>query len=1096
MLLAKNTDGYKNLCRVVSAGYLRDDAGDVAIATRDKVKENSSDIIALSSCLHGEFAYLVQALMDVSANPLHDLENPSEECALIVKALKSHVAFMKECYGENYYVELIDNNLKPQKKILPVLVDVAKFFELSIVATADCHYLNIDDDEAHAVLTSVKNDLKARDIGRRNKSAEFHMLSNEEMISKYGHWEEALDNQSKIAEQCHVELTFGKYFLPQFELEGDEDINDALVRLSKEGLNERFEVLKPQYGKDLDEEAEKVYWDRLDFELDIIIKMGFPGYFLIVQDFINWAKDHDIPVGPGRGSGAGSLIAYALKITDLDPIKFNLIFERFLNPERVSMPDFDVDFCQERRDEVIQYVTRKYGADNVAQITTFGKMKAKAALRDVGRVLGLGYGKVDRIAKLIPNELDITLKDALEREPRILEEARKDELIEQMVNLALQLEGMSRHTSVHAAGVVISEGGMDNYVPVYKSEDGALITQYEMKNAEKVGLVKFDFLGLKTLTVIQKAVKLIQKSKDPEFNIETIEIESKPVYDLVSTAASVGIFQLESSGMQALLSKLQPSRFEDIIAVVALFRPGPLGSGMVDDFIERKHGRQEIEYLHPDLEPILDDTYGIILYQEQVQKIAASLASYSLGEADLLRRAMGKKKPEEMEKQKVRFISGCRENKVDEAIAEELFDLMAKFAAYGFNKSHSAAYGLVSYQTAFLKTYYPEEFMAAIMTCDLDNTEKLVRYIEECRRMKFKIYPPDINRSKLEFDVPGPKSVGYGLAAIKGVGGSSLEAIINDRDQNGPYNSLTDLAKRINLQKVGKKTLELLSEAGAFDNFGSSRDAVKAAIPEMVKFSESHHSNQSTGQVLLFADDVVEDNMVDLAKFEEDIAKAGSSESKIEWLLKEKKGLGVFLSGHPMDLYQDDAKRYGQFKIKDIPNKVGNRDVHYVGFLTGTSERLTKTNKKMAYINLEDETGSWEGVMFEKDLPEVLPPANSIVHVKASIAKSFDGSSISLKVDSINLLEDVRKELTKKVEIEIQSEKDLSPNGMVKQKSLVNQLGGLVNTHPGKTPREVNLKYGRVLIRINPRQSGVDLNDEFIQHVKKLDAKTVSIRCF
>ena len=732
---------------------------------------------------------------------MEQLESPNEECQDIVTALNAHVAFMKDCYGDDYYIELIDNNLSMQKAMLPLLVELAHHYKLPIVATADSHYLNPEDDEAHSVLTSVKNDLKQSDIARRNKEAQFHVFTNDEMIDKYGRWSEALDNQSKIAEQCHVELTFGTYFLPKFELEGSEDINDALKRLSAEGLEDRLVTLRKQYGPEFDKEAEKAYWDRLDFEIGIIVKMGFPGYFLIVQDFINWAKDHDIPVGPGRGSGAGSLIAYALRITDLDPLKFNLIFERFLNPERVSMPDFDVDFCQERRDEVIQYVTRKYGADNVAQITTFGKMKAKAALRDVGRVLELGYSKVDRIAKLIPNELDITLKEALEREPRILEEAKKDDVIDKMVELALKLEGMCRHTSVHAAGVVISEGGMDNYVPVYKSEDGVLITQYEMKNAEKVGLVKFDFLGLKTLTVIQKAVKLIQKSKDPKFNIETIDIESKPVYDLVSSAASVGIFQLESSGMQALLSKLKPSRFEDIIAVVALFRPGPLGSGMVDDFIERKHGRQEIEYLHPNLETILDDTYGIILYQEQVQKIAASLASYSLGEADLLRRAMGKKKPEEMAKQKVRFISGCRKNKVDEAIAEELFDLMAKFAAYGFNKSHSAAYGLVSYQTAYLKAFYPAEFMAAIMTCDLDNTDKLVRYIEECRRMNFKIFPPDINRSKLEFDVPCEKAVGYGLAAIKGVGGASLEAIIKERETNGKYESLTDLAKRINLQK-------------------------------------------------------------------------------------------------------------------------------------------------------------------------------------------------------------------------------------------------------------------------------------------------------
>lgn len=1097
VLLAKSTEGYKNLCRVVSSCYLRHDFSGTPRAPLHSLQANARDLIVLSSCLKGEFAYLCQQLVALSSDPIEELRSPqSVESEVVVGALNAHVAFMKETYGENYYVELIDNNLPSQRQMLPVLVAVAYHYDLPIVATADCHYLHRDDSEAHAVLTSVKNDLKQSQLVRRNKSAEFHMFSNQEMHAKYSQWPEALENQAKIAGQCQVELSFGTYFLPQFELAGSENVDDALRRLSQEGLEERLTLLRVQYGESFNDEVEKVYHRRLDYELGIIIKMGFPGYFLIVQDFINWAKNQDIPVGPGRGSGAGSLIAYALRITDLDPIKFNLIFERFLNPERISMPDFDVDFCQERRDEVIQYVSQKYGEDNVAQITTFGKMKAKAALRDVGRVLELGYTKVDRIAKLIPNELDITLKDALEREPRILEEAKKDELIEKMVDLALKLEGMSRHTSVHAAGVVISEGGMDNYVPVYKSEDGALITQYEMKNAEKVGLVKFDFLGLKTLTVIQKAVNLIRKEKDPNFDIERIDIESKPVYELVSSAASVGIFQLESSGMQALLSKLKPSRFEDIIAVVALFRPGPLGSGMVDDFIERKHGRQEIRYLHPDLEPILKDTYGIILYQEQVQKIAAALASYTLGEADLLRRAMGKKKPEEMAKQKARFMSGCKKNNIDEAISEELFELMAKFAAYGFNKSHSAAYGLVSYQTAYLKTFYPEEFMAAIMTCDLDNTDKIVRYIEECRRMNFKIFAPDINRSKLEFDVPEPRSVGYGLEAIKGVGGSSIQKIIEERDRGGCFQSLTDLAKRINLQKVGKKTLELLTEAGAIDSFGASRAAVMASIPEMVKFSESHHVNSSSGQVLLFADDDVEENMVDLARFEEDLVRQGRTGSQLEWLRKEKKSLGVFLSGHPMDLYADEVKTFGQLQIKDIPNKVGSKNLTLVAFLTGISERLTKNNKKMAYINLEDQTGSWEGIMFEGDLPDIYPEANGVVVVKAAVSKSYDGNSISLRVESIVPLEIVRRNLTKGIEIQISSSRKLSAQDLGQQKSTMSKIAKLLAASPGSTPVGVILKYGRVQVKIKPGQKGVELTEDLFQSLKKMDPDMVHLNCY
>lgn len=1090
VILGKNIEGYRNLCRLVSSGYLRGQNSEIPVAPCGALEKNGDHIIALSSCLQGEFASLVHELVLHSKDPILSLKNPCSETQDIVAALGEHVAFMEASFGKgNYFIELIDNGLLAQKHLLPFIVACAYHFDLPLVASCDCHYLTPDDADAHAVLTAVKNDLKISNLAGRNKDATFHLYTNEEMIQKYGQWPDSLDNIAKIVDQCDLEFKFGEYFLPKFELENDESIDEALTRFAKEGLTERLNHLRPLYGKDFGPEQEKVYWQRLDYEVGVITKMGFPGYFLIVQDFINWAKDNDIPVGPGRGSGAGSLVAYALKITDLDPLKFNLIFERFLNPERVSMPDFDVDFCQERRDEVIEYVTRKYGSENVAQITTFGKMKAKAAVRDVGRVLELGYGRVDRIAKLIPNELDIKLQDALDREPRILNEAKKDDLIQRLVDLALKVEGMSRHTSVHAAGVVISEGGMENYVPVYKSEDGSLITQYEMKNAEKVGLVKFDFLGLKTLTVIQKAVKLIRASKDPNFNIESIDIESKPVYDLISSAASVGIFQLESSGMQALLTKLQPSRFEDIIAVVALFRPGPLGSGMVDDFIERKHGRQEIEYLHPSLETILDDTYGIILYQEQVQKIAASLASYSLGEADLLRRAMGKKKPEEMAKQKVRFISGCLKNGVEEDIAEELFDLMAKFAAYGFNKSHSAAYGLVSYQTAYLKTYFAEEFMAAIMTCDLDNTDKIIRYIEECRRMGFRIFPPDINRSMLAFDVPGPKSVGYGLAAIKGLGGSSIEAIIKEREKNGAFVSLTDLARRVNLQRVGKKTLELLVQAGALDSFSASRDALTEAIVEMVNYSESHHNNKSTGQVLLFADDAVEDNLLDVAAFEASIQNEHKKVSDLEWLLRERKNLGVFLSGHPISLYQHDVKRFGQVKLKDIPKHVGKKDLSFVAFLTGVSERLTKSNKKMAYIQLEDETGSWEGVMFEKDIPDEFPEPSSLVVVKAGISKSYDGASINLRVSHLAPLEDVRREMIKKAEIHItvcESDHAKDLKDAERKKDVLRKIAALFHMNPGATPVTINLIYGRSKVKISSKTHKVDLTDNLYQSMQKL----------
>ncbi len=1083
VLLAKNVDGYKSLIKVVSYGFLDEGGGSVPLIQEARLNEFSSELIALSGCLKGEFGFLVSQLLDVAADDFRAaLESPSEAAAPIVTALRAHVERMRARYGEGYYIELINNNLSAQKRILPHLAETARFFNLPLVATCDAHYLRPEDAEAHVVLTGIKNDLTMSKMRNRLKSANFHLFTDAEMEATYGAWPEALANTLKIADQCNVKFEFDKYFLPRFELDGGETESDALRRMGKEGLEERLKGLRVLYGAELDEEKEKKYWDRLEYETEVIINMGFPGYFLIVQDFINWAKDHNIPVGPGRGSGAGSLVAYALRITDLDPLKLNLIFERFLNPERVSMPDFDVDFCQWRRDEVIRYVTGKYGSNNVAQITTFGKMKAKAALRDVGRVLEISYGKVDRIAKLIPNEIDIKLKDALEREPRIMEEAERDPTIKDMITIALQIEGLSRHTSVHAAGVVISEGGMENYVPVYRAEGASLITQYEMKNAEKVGLVKFDFLGLKTLTVIAKAVELIHKQIDPHFDITTIDIEKREVYNILSAGQTVGVFQLEGSGFTALALKLKPSRFEDIVAMVALYRPGPLGSGMVDDFIERKHGRQKITYQLPTLEPILQETYGIILYQEQVQKIAATLASYSLGEADLLRRAMGKKKPEEMAKQKTRFIEGAVGNSINQQIADELFELMAKFAEYGFNKSHSAAYGLVTYQTAYLKTYFPEQFMAAILTCDLDNSEKIVRYVEDCRRMKFKILPPDISRSELEFDVPEKGAIGFGLAAIKGIGAGSLEEIVQARREGGPFLSLTDLARRVNLHKAGKKTLELLVEAGALDSFKMERGLLMAMIPDMVKFSEDYHSARKAGQRSLFDDDTEE--TTDDVLEPKNIAKLDLPQD--QWLLRERALLGVFLSGHPLDHFPNDVAKFSKFQIKDIPAQVGSKKHPIVALLADVSERTTKTGRKVAYVMLEDQTGSYEGIMFEADKPESFPPKGTLVVAYCTIMKNFDGTGVSFRVEAVKALQDVRRELIRRAVVRLPAELGAGPEQLKQQKEMVQSLRELMLKHPGRTYLEINLKYKQAMVRIDSQLGGVDLSDSFFQNLKGL----------
>ena len=1082
IVLAKNTNGYHSLMRVVSYGYLHGPA-ELPIVSMADMAAHCQDMIALSSCLKGEFARLVALLAQASSAPLSGLRTPDEQTQPIVEALDLHVKTMTDWFGQDgYYIEIIDNHLAEQKALMDLIVAVAGHYGLPVVATCDAHYLNREDEKAHAVLTAIKNELTMSKLRNRRRSARFHLLDNEEMAQTYSRWPEALANTLKIAEACQVEIQFGKYFLPDYKIDQSDSIEDELKRLARAGLEERFKTLRVTYGSSLTEEKVKAYWERLEFELGVIISMGFPGYFLIVQDFINWAKNNSIPVGPGRGSGAGSLVAYALRITDLDPFPWNLIFERFLNPERVSMPDFDVDFCQMRRDEVIGYVTAKYGPQNVGQITTFGKMKAKAAIRDVGRVLEISYSRVDRIAKLIPNELEIKLKDALEREPRLLEEAGKDEMINEMIQLALKIEGLSRHTSVHAAGVVISNNGMENYVPVYKTEENHLITQYEMKNAEKVGLVKFDFLGLKTLSVVKKAVDFVHQYRDKDFHIETIALHDKAVYQEISTGNTVGIFQLESSGMQALVSKLKPSCFEDLIAVVALYRPGPLGSGMVDDFIDRKHGRQKITYLEEKLEPILKETYGIILYQEQVQKIAASLASYSLGEADLLRRAMGKKKPEEMAKQKARFLSGAKNNNINEAVADELFDLMAKFADYGFNKSHSAAYGLVSYQTAYLKTHYPEYFMAAIMTCDLDNTDKIVRYLEECRRMRFTVLPPNINRSGLEFDVPKAKTIGFAMTAIKGIGASSLEPLIQEREQNGPFKSLGDLACRINLHKVGKKTLELLTEVGAMDCFEFPRSVMLAAIGELVRFSENHHNGKTSGQTFLF-DQEESTKEMDVRPFYRPENNKYLALSRMEWFAKEKKLLGTFLTGHPIDLYREDCAKFSEITLAQLGAHIGSKKAIVV-FLSDIEERVNKKGNPYYRLRLEDRTASHEAIMSAGEKSPPLPPAGTVVRIASAITRGFDGKTLSLRIEEIVSVEDVRRNCIKKASITI-AQNPKEPQGTHFER-ILDEVFRQISQHSGNTQFALCLSYTNAKVSIKTGTMGIDLSDTFCHNMRSL----------
>ena len=1104
VVLAQNTQGYKNLLKIVSSGWLVGLAQDLPIVPDSIWQDCSEHIVALSSCLHGEFAFLVaEARKLQGSHELNFAYRGEDLLGRIYSTLSKHVEQMKLRFGpENYYIEIIDNNLKEQKKIIPDLVAAAQHFNLKIVATCDAHYLNADFASTHALALLIKNGLTETDTRGRLQDTEFHVLNNDEMLAKFSAYPEALNNTLEIAKKCSdVKIEMNKYYLPKFDLGTGESSDDALRRLSNEGLALRLSDLEKVYGSDFTKEKQEKYWLRLQFENDMIIKMGFPGYFLIVQDFINWAKNKDIPVGPGRGSGAGSLVAYALRITDLDPIPYNLIFERFLNPERVSMPDFDVDFCQWRRDEVIDYVIQRYGNENVAQITTFGKLLAKGAVKAVGRALNVGYSRVDRFTKLFPNELNITLEKALLDEPKLQEEMEKDDILRRCVEEALKLEGLTSNLSTHAAGIVISDGPMTNFVPVYTTDGVNQITQYEMKKAEKVGLVKFDFLGLKTLTVIQKATEIIRKQIDSTFNIAHIPLQEKRVYQTISSGSTTGIFQCESSGMTKLILKLQPSCFEDIIALVALFRPGPLGSGMVEDFVERKHGRQAITYMHPDLEPILKDTYGMILYQEQVQSIAATLAKYSLGEADLLRRAMGKKDKAEMERQKSRFIEGCQLNHVDPMISGQLFDLMEKFAEYGFNKSHSAAYGLVAYQTAFMKTFYPEQFMAAIMTCDISDTSKVVRYIEDCQKLGFKILPASINRSDIEFDVPAPKTIGYGLAAIKGIGESGVRPIVNERITNGPYQDLSDFSKRVDLSKIGKKTIENLIEVGALDEFGYTRKELLQLLPEAIKWSTKLFHSTTQGQVSLFSFNEIEDSH---RPPWEGIQKKPLKFGKpwdFEDLLAEKNLTGLFLTGHPMELYQQENKIFSTANLIDLAHILSadgrgprKAEVSLVVFLSEQFQRRTLKGNLMASLRLEQPGIAVEAVMFEKNLGEgALPPSNTPVLALGTVERNFDGVGTRLNIERILPISEVRSSRIKRVNLLLRAKnKELD----LDTEERIRKLAFFLKSKQGPTQVHLAVLFPDALVEFNTKDLRVDLDDHTIEELKNAHTYGLSFEMF
>lgn len=930
VLLAENQEGYKNLINIVSKAWVE---GFYYKPRVDKslLEKHAKGLIALSACLAGEIPSLL-------------LKDREEEA--FNKALE-----YKEIFGDNnFYLELQDHGLPEQRRVNTGLLKLAREANIPLIATNDVHYLRRQDASIQDIMLCIQTGKTIHDQDRMKfDTEEFYLKSPDEMRALFGDYPEALTNTVEIAQRCQVDFSFGKNHLPFYQVPKGFSAHIYLEALCQKGLAKRYEKI------------EDVHQERLNFELNIIEKMGYSSYFLIVWDFIKYSKDKGIFVGPGRGSAAGSLVSYCLEITDIDPLKYDLLFERFLNPERVSMPDIDIDFCFERRGEVIEYVVDKYGRDHVAQIITFGTMAARAAIRDTGRAMGVPLSLVDKVAKLIPAELGMTLARAVEVSPELVQLAEENDVVKDLLENAQALEGMPRHAGVHAAGLVISQKPLLEYLPLQRTSDGLVSTQFEKDTVEEIGLLKMDLLGLRTLTVINKAIDMIKKSKGYELNFANIPLEDEKTYELLSAGDTIGVFQLESTGLRSILKELKPHTFEDIIALVALYRPGPLGSGMVDDFIKRRHGEIDVTYLHPHLEPILKPTYGVIIYQEQVMRIASELAGFTLGEADLLRRAMGKKKPEIIAGLRKQFIEGSVKKGIEEIIAGKIFDLMEYFAGYGFNKSHSAAYAYLAFQTAYLKAHYPVEFMAALLTSVIVSKDRVPFYIEECRLRKVKILPPDVNESREDFLVSENK-IRFGLAAIKQVGYGAIEAILKERE-NGIFTSLQDFCERVDHRQINRRVMENLIKSGAFNSIPGTKAQLLEILHDCLEQGISWQKEKDSKQLSLFSFTEQKEAyspIIPLPKIRDFTEK--------EILQMEKEVLGLYLSGHPLSQYTEIIKQATNLTIEDLSVKHDGVQITLAGLITSIRRSVTKKGETMAYLVLEDLSGSIEALLFPKNM--------------------------------------------------------------------------------------------------------------------------------
>ncbi|WP_226100231.1 DNA polymerase III subunit alpha [Dickeya oryzae] len=987
-VLAMNNEGYQNLTLLISRAYQRGYGADGPTIDREWLVEHQAGILLLSGGRHG----------DIGKFLLRGNQALVEQC----------VAFYQQHFPQRFYLELTRTGRPDEESYLHAAIKLATAHGLPVVATNDVCFISPDDFEAHEIRVAIHDGFTLDDPKRpRNYSPQQYMRSEEEMCELFADIPEALINTVEIAKRCNVTIRLGEYFLPQFPT-GDMSTEDYLVMCAKKGLEERLAFLFPD--EEVRAQRRPEYDERLDIELGVINQMGFPGYFLIVMEFIQWSKDNDVPVGPGRGSGAGSLVAYALKITDLDPLEFDLLFERFLNPERVSMPDFDVDFCMEKRDLVIDHVADMYGRDAVSQIITFGTMAAKAVIRDVGRVLGHPYGFVDRISKLVPPDPGMTLEKAFAAEPQLGEIYEADEEVKALIDMARKLEGVTRNAGKHAGGVVISPTKITDFAPLYCDQEGNHpVTQFDKSDVEYAGLVKFDFLGLRTLTIINWALEMINARREKQglepVDIAAIPLDDKKSFDMLQRSETTAVFQLESRGMKDLIKRLKPDCFEDMIALVALFRPGPLQSGMVDNFIDRKHGREEISYpdiqwQHETLKPVLEPTYGIILYQEQVMQIAQVLAGYTLGGADMLRRAMGKKKPEEMAKQRSVFKEGAEKMGVDGELSMKIFDLVEKFAGYGFNKSHSAAYALVSYQTLWLKAHYPAEFMAAVMTADMDNTDKIVGLVDECWRMGLKILPPDINSGLYHFHVNDDGEIVYGIGAIKGVGEGPIEAIIDARNNGGYFRDLFDLCARTDIKKLNRRVLEKLIMSGAFDRLGPHRAALMNSLADAMKSAEQHAKAEAIGQADMFGvlaetPEQVEQSYSTVPPWPEQVVLDGERET-----------LGLYLTGHPINQYLKEIERYaGGVRLKDMHPTERGKMTTAVGLVLAARVMVTKRGNRIGVCTLDDRSGRLEVMLFTDALEKYQHLLEQDRILIASGQVSFDDFSGGLKMTVRELMD-------------------------------------------------------------------------------------------